>query len=110
MCGSGTNCAVRETPATEHGRAHEQEALELRYGRSRPTRRENVTLLMPPSSAQPGSGGDIASAANSSDFPSLIGKPLSTLFPSAGPYTEATGGATELASGIDLIVGPSLYA
>jgi hypothetical protein len=111
MCGSGSNCTVASsTPATPaRTRLVEQEALELTLRTFKnDSDVTNVTVLMPPTSAQQGSGQDIASVAYRSDFQSLIDKPLASVITRAGPYREGdVSNATAIA--IKVYLEPDMY-
>jgi hypothetical protein len=111
MCGSGSNCTVASrTPATPaRTRLVEQEALELTLRTFKnDSSIQNVTVLMPPTSAQQGSGQDIASVAYRSDFQSLIDKPLASVIPRAGPYAEGdVSNSTAIA--IKVYLEPDMY-
>jgi hypothetical protein len=111
MCGSGSNCTVASsTPATPaRTRLVEQEALELTLRTFKnDSDVKNVTVLMPPTSAQQGSGQDIASVVYRSDFRSLIDKPLSSVITKPGPYQEGdVSNATAIA--IKVYLEPDMY-
>ncbi len=97
MCGSGSNCTVAASgPATvARTRLVEQEALELTLRTFKNDHSvQTVTVLMPPSSGQQGSGQDIMALALRSDFQALIGKPLASVITKAGPYREGDVSAT----------------
>ena len=111
MCGSGPNCTVAAgSPATEaRTRLVEQEALELTLRTFKNDGSvKNVTVLMPPSSSQPGSGGDIASVAYRSDFQGLLEKPLSSVVTRAGPYKEGDVSAATVTA-IKVYLEPDMY-
>jgi hypothetical protein len=111
MCGSGSNCTVASsTPATEsRTRLVEQEALELTLRTFKnDSSVKNVTVLMPPSSAQQGSGQDIASVAFRSDFQGLIDKPLSSVIPRVGPYREGDVSSPTVTA-IKVYLEPDMY-
>jgi hypothetical protein len=111
MCGSGSNCTVAASgPATvARTRLVEQEALELTLRTFKNDHDvQTVTVLMPPTSAQSGSGQDIMSLALRSDFQALIDKPLASVITRAGPYKEGDVSSTT-ATDIKVYLEPDMY-